>query len=174
MPDSRSRHPFQKIRLAFRPASFLLEQPAGAFIPYALGPRGCVGRPFAGVALRILLARVCAALDFSPAAAPAAAATAAVVASGLRENGERVNETATPPAEGGTEAPGGCRGRKEALSGSTVGGYVTTGGRASKEGWGGVVAGGEGRSPIGGGKEMQAGFTVLPGGGVHLRLRKWD
>lgn len=26
----------------------------------------------------------------------------------------------------------------------------------------------------GGSKDMQAGFTVLPGGGVHLRLRKWE
>eukprot|EP00903_Cladosiphon_okamuranus_P014695 g13621.t1 len=162
---------------AFLPERWLegARQPAGAFIPYASGPRGCVGRPFAGVALRILLARVCAALNFSPAATPVASAATAAVLSRSRENGEGINETATPPVEGRTEAPGGCCGRSQALSGSANGGYVTGGG-ASKEGWRGVVAGGGGGegSPGGGGKEMQAGFTVLPGGGVHLRLRKWE
>ncbi|CAM9273988.1 unnamed protein product [Ectocarpus sp. 4 AP-2014] len=83
-------------------------QPAGSFIPYASGPRGCVGRPFAGVALRILLARICLALDFSPA---------------VDESG---------------------------------------------------VAGSQGAVDAGLTKDMQAGFTVLPGGGVHLRLRKWE
>ena len=37
-----------------------------------------------------------------------------------------------------------------------------------------VGAGLSGRGDGGAGKEMQAGFTVLPGGGVHLRLRKWE
>lgn len=127
------------------------------------------------MALRILLARVCAALDFSPAASPAAAA-----GGGQTETGVGVEEATAPAAEGGTvvEARDGFRGREEALSGST-GGDVTAplvGGGASSEGWRGVVGGGGGgggESPGGGGKEMQAGFTVLPGGGVHLRLRKW-
>ncbi|CAM9590371.1 unnamed protein product, partial [Ascophyllum nodosum] len=83
--------------------------PAGAFIPYASGPRGCVGRPFASVVLRTILARLCLALDFSPA------------------SGE----------------------------------VVATGGSSPSLG------------SEGGGKEMQAGFTVLPRGGVHLRLRLW-
>ncbi|CAN0544423.1 unnamed protein product, partial [Ectocarpus sp. 12 AP-2014] len=83
-------------------------QPAGSFIPYASGPRGCVGRPFAGVALRILLARICLALDFSPA----------------------IDESGAAGSQGAVDA--------------------------------GLT------------KDMQAGFTVLPGGGVHLRLRKWE
>ncbi|CAM9236940.1 unnamed protein product [Ectocarpus sp. 13 AM-2016] len=81
---------------------------ARSFIPYASGPRGCVGRPFAGVALRILLARICLALDFSPA----------------------IDESGAAGSQGAVDA--------------------------------GLT------------KEMQAGFTVLPGGGVHLRLRKWE
>lgn len=157
-----------------------LVQPAGAFIPYASGPRGCVGRPFAGVALRILLARVCAALDFSPAAsgaaAPAAAAAKAAVTGDPKETGVGVQgASATPPAEGPTEKRAGFRERQEASSGS-AGGDVTPSGGASKEGWRETaVGGGEGGGGgiPGGGKEMQAGFTVLPGGGVHLRLRKW-
>lgn len=88
-------------------------QPAGSFIPYASGPRGCVGRPFAGVALRILLARICLALDFS-----------------------------LPSDDDATDESG--------------------------------AAGSQGAGHAGLTKDMQAGFTVLPGGGVHLRLRKWE
>ncbi|CAN0259012.1 unnamed protein product [Ectocarpus fasciculatus] len=89
-------------------------QPAGSFIPFASGPRGCVGRPFAGVALRILLARICLAFDFSLASDDNA----------TDENG-------------------------------------ATGSQGAEAGDAGLT------------KDMQAGFTVLPGGGVHLRLRKW-
>ncbi|CAM9685561.1 unnamed protein product [Hapterophycus canaliculatus] len=116
------RHPaFWESPDAFLPGRWLNDaatrQPAGAFIPYASGPRGCVGRPFAGVALRILLARLCLALDFSPADPVVADTTAAASSS----------DTITR------------------LQGSG-----------------------------GGNKDMQAGFTVLPGGGVHLRLQKWQ
>eukprot|EP00752_Nemacystus_decipiens_P013048 g11543.t1 len=162
---------------AFLPERWLegARQPAGAFIPYASGPRGCVGRPFAGVALRILLARVCAALDFSPAASPPAAAsttTTAVVAGVPKETNVGVEEATTLAVEGGAKGRDGFGGREEAVSGSTGGDVTAGGGRTPTEGWEGAV-GGRGRGPGSGGKEMQAGFTVLPGGGVHLRLRKW-
>lgn len=64
-------------------------QPAGAFIPYASGPRSCVGRPFASAVLRIILARLCLALDFSPAPGPVtntAAENDMAFPGGLRED----------------------------------------------------------------------------------------
>ncbi|CAM9570341.1 unnamed protein product [Pylaiella littoralis] len=161
-------------------------QPAGAFIPYASGPRGCVGRPFAGVALRILLARVCAAFDFSPAPTGADSdtdiATARVCASGVfkaeaeaeaeaaaagleREappplESEEVEQQEVIPQEQGKDVLNvdrGC-GKKPCKEFSREVGIGLVGTRGG----------------VGGSKEMQAGFTVLPGGGVHLRLRKWE
>ncbi|CAN0453991.1 unnamed protein product, partial [Discosporangium mesarthrocarpum] len=80
----------------------------GAFIPFASGPRGCVGQPFARLALQVLLARLCRDHDF------------------------RQPEELLPP-------PGRGEGQ-------------------------GVRSVGKGML-----KEMQAGFTVLPLGGVRLR-----
>ncbi|KAG5177527.1 cytochrome P450 [Tribonema minus] len=65
----------------------------GAFMPFAAGPRGCVGQPFAHISLRVLLARLARAFD----------------------------TTLAGPAD----------------------------------------------------KDMQAGFTVLPLGGLRLRLSRW-
>lgn len=157
-------------------------QPAGAFIPYASGPRGCVGRPFAGVALRILLARVCAAFDFSPATSDTDAVTAAagvpiqgvstaVAATGLG------GAAASPPLESEETE------RQEMFQQPYQGGKVLNmhGGRekrkpcteVSGESGGSGMVGASG-SVGSGSKEMQAGFTVLPGDGVHLRLRRWE
>ncbi|CAM9323541.1 unnamed protein product [Phaeothamnion confervicola] len=40
---------------------------AGAFMPFAAGPRGCVGQPFAHVALRVMAARLCRELELTAA-----------------------------------------------------------------------------------------------------------
>lgn len=75
--------------------------PPGAFIPFASGPRSCIGQPFAAISLRVLLARLCVAFNFE------------LVGADSEE--------------------------------STI-----------KSG------------------EMQAGFTVMPFGGVTVKLRSWD
>lgn len=183
---------------SLRPTSNHL-QPAGAFIPYASGPRGCVGRPFAGVALRIMLARLCLALDFSPAdtvaADTAAAATGADIVTGCDNNpvpaevfpsitgGPKVGaglgseEVPGPPSKRDVcHHEGGIRGKEEEGCAENQSFCkerdVLLNGRRSL---GGSCRESPGAGQAGGGnKEMQAGFTVLPAGGVHLRLQKWE
>ena len=142
------------------------KQPAGAFIPYASGPRGCVGRPFASVVLRTILARLCLALDFSPAVAATVQDERFPDAVAVRQGGGNGD------GDGGDY---GCATRTAARDGEGARGSASPS-RTSKSESGEVVATG-GSSPSlgseGGGKEMQAGFTVLPRGGVHLRLRLW-
>lgn len=144
------------------PPPFEPFQAIGAFIPYASGPRGCVGRPFARVALRILLARICVALDFSPALPTPPAAHP------YGENPVEVSRGCTTAqnlvrvvsrdnaATDAVQSAGGVEGGVAAWDGKEKGRY-----EPPQPGWGG------------GHKEMQAGFTVLPGDGVHLRLMKW-
>lgn len=92
----------------FRPERWLKrdmdeERASGSFIPFAAGPRNCVGQPFANVTLRILLARMCSQWDMQ------------------------------------RSSPNAAKCGEDCLNQNKV---------------------------------MQAGFTVLPAGGVHIKIQR--
>lgn len=81
-----------------------------------------------------------------------------VTAAGGRTEAGQVVAVAAAARRGGPE---------EFAGGSSSGGDDGVRKKGPASPW---IAGGSARSAV---KEMQAGFTVLPAGGVHLRLRKW-
>lgn len=103
--------------------------------------------------LRILLARVCLALDFAPVPSPVSTAS------------KKVGFPASVSAISGDEGVASRDSEEQQDNLANWEGMVSV----SRDG---------GRRALGRGasvrKDMQAGFTVLPGGGVYLRLRQWE